>query len=33
MAVTTRDLAREQRSREVENALVSMRMEGLEPFP
>ncbi len=33
MAVITTDLAREQRSREVENAFASVRMEGLEPSP
>ena len=31
MAVTTRDQTRLQREREVENALASVRMEGLEP--
>ena len=31
MAVTTLDQARTQREREVENALASVRMEGLEP--
>ncbi len=31
MAVTTTDRARTQRAREVENALASVRMEGLEP--
>jgi hypothetical protein len=32
MAITTTtDQAREQRVREVENALASVRMEGLEP--
>ena len=30
MAVTTTDRARAQRAREVENALASVRMEGLE---
>jgi hypothetical protein len=33
MAVITSNLAREQRSREVGNALASVRMEGLEPSP
>jgi hypothetical protein len=33
MAVITTDLAHEQRSRQVENALASVRMEGLEPSP
>ncbi len=31
MAVTTLDQWRAQREREVENALASVRMEGLEP--
>ena len=31
MAVTTLDRTRKQREREVENALASVRMEGLEP--
>ena len=31
MAVTTPDQTRMQREREVENALASVRMEGLEP--
>ena len=31
MAIVTADRAREQRAREVENALASVRMEGLEP--
>ena len=31
MAVITTDRARTQRAREVENALASVRMEGLEP--
>lgn len=31
MAVTATDQARAQRAREVENALASVRMEGLEP--
>jgi hypothetical protein len=31
MAVTTLDQTRIQREREVENALASVRMEGLEP--
>ncbi len=31
MAVKTLDQARMQREREVENALASVRMEGLEP--
>jgi hypothetical protein len=31
MAVTTLDQSRIQREREVENALASVRMEGLEP--
>jgi hypothetical protein len=31
MAVTTLDQMRIQREREVENALASVRMEGLEP--
>jgi hypothetical protein len=31
MAVTAIDQARAQRSTEVENALASVRMEGLEP--
>lgn len=31
MAVISADKAREQRTREVENALASVRMEGLEP--
>lgn len=31
MAVKTLDQARIQREREVENALASVRMEGLEP--
>jgi hypothetical protein len=31
MAVTTTDRARLERVREVENALASVRMEGLEP--
>jgi hypothetical protein len=31
MAVITTDRAQEQRAREVENALASVRMEGLEP--
>lgn len=31
MAVITKDRAREQRARDVENALASVRMEGLEP--
>ena len=31
MAVTTPDRTRIQREREVENALASVRMEGLEP--
>jgi Antitoxin VbhA len=31
MPVITTDIAREQRSREVENAFASVRMEGLEP--
>jgi hypothetical protein len=31
MAATTTDAARRQRAREVENALASVRMEGLEP--
>jgi hypothetical protein len=33
MAVTTLDQTRIQREREVENALASVRMEGLEPSP
>lgn len=33
MAVITTDSAREQRAREVDNALASVRMEGLEPSP
>jgi hypothetical protein len=33
MAVKTLDQARIQRAREVENALASVRMEGLEPSP
>jgi hypothetical protein len=33
MAVITPDRARTQRAREVENALASVRMEGLEPSP
>jgi hypothetical protein len=33
MAVVTADRARAQRAREVENALASVRMEGLEPSP
>lgn len=33
MAVVTTDRAREQRAREVDNALASGRMEGLEPSP
>ena len=28
---TTADRAREQRAKEIENALASVRMEGLEP--
>lgn len=31
MAVIQTDRAREQRAREIENALASVRMEGLEP--
>lgn len=31
MAVITTDRAREQRARDIENALASVRMEGLEP--
>ena len=31
MAVITTDRARTQRAREVENAMASVRMEGLEP--
>jgi len=31
MAAITTDRAQEQRAREVENALASVRMEGLEP--
>jgi len=31
MAVTTTDRAREQRAGEVNNALASVRIEGLEP--
>ena len=31
MAVITTDRAREQRTRDIENALASVRMEGLEP--
>ena len=31
MSVTTLDQTRIQREREVENALASVRMEGLEP--
>jgi hypothetical protein len=31
MAVITTDRARTQRAREVENALASVRLEGLEP--
>ena len=31
MSVITTDRTREQRAREVENALASVRMEGLEP--
>jgi hypothetical protein len=31
MAVTTPDRTRIEREREVENALASVRMEGLEP--
>jgi hypothetical protein len=31
MAVTTPDQTRIQREREVENALASVRLEGLEP--
>jgi hypothetical protein len=31
MAVITRDTARTERAREVDNALASVRMEGLEP--
>jgi len=31
MAITTLDQIRIQREREVENALASVRMEGLEP--
>jgi hypothetical protein len=31
MAVVTTDRARTERVREVENALASVRMEGLEP--
>ncbi len=31
MAVITRDLLREERAQAVENALASVRMEGLEP--
>jgi hypothetical protein len=31
MAVTTLDQARIERERQVENALASVRMEGLEP--
>jgi hypothetical protein len=33
MAVTTVDSARAQRAREMENALASVWMEGLEPSP
>ena len=33
MAVITADRARAERAREVENALASGRMEGLEPSP
>ena len=33
MAVTTIDQARIQRAKEVENALASVRMEGLEISP
>ncbi len=31
MALVTQDQARQQRAKEVENALASLRMEGLEP--
>ena len=31
MAVSTTDRARVERAREIENALASVRMEGLEP--
>ena len=31
MAVITTDRGREQRTRDIENALASVRMEGLEP--
>ena len=31
MAVIITDRAREQRARDIENALASVRMEGLEP--
>ena len=31
MAVTTADLALEQRAKDIENSLASGRMEGLEP--
>ncbi len=31
MAVITADPVREQRAREIENALASVRIEGLEP--
>jgi hypothetical protein len=33
MAVITPNRAREERAREIENALASGRMEGLEPSP
>ena len=33
MVVTTVDRTRVEREREVENALASVRMEGLEPPP
>lgn len=31
MAITTADRARERRAKEIENALASGRLEGLEP--
>jgi hypothetical protein len=33
MAVITSDRTREERAREIENALASGRLEGLEPSP
>ena len=33
MALTSTDVAREQRAKEIENALASGRLEGLEPSP